>query len=160
MTRQGMGSRYFNNVIRETLPCPPSGVKREVKVELEHMLSDVHQMFQSKIQSMIQERSSLAPPIYLLPHIFRASFEARFLASNQRTKGAAENDDVTVSSMESALVDGHLHARCLVCLQSARNVIPGQTLTIGYGRSRVALGRSNSLNFNRHPPSSELTFVN
>ena len=50
MTRQGMGSRYFNNVIRETLPCPPSGVKTEVKVELEHMLSDVHQMFQSKIQ--------------------------------------------------------------------------------------------------------------
>ena len=32
----------------------------------------------------------------------------------------------------------------LVFLQPACNVIPGQTLAIGYGRSRVALGRSNS----------------
>ena len=46
--------------------------------------------------------------------------------------------------LKSALFDGHLHARCLVCLQPAHNVIPGQTLAIGYyGRSRVALGRSN-----------------
>ena len=48
-------------------------------------------------------------------------------------------------TLKSALVDGHLHAQCLVCLQPAHHVIPGQTLAIGYGRSRVALGRSNHL---------------
>ena len=32
-----------------------------------------------------------------------------------------------------------------------RNVIPGQTLAIGYGRSRVALGRSNSFQLQQTP---------
>ena len=54
-------------------------------------------------------------------------------------------------TLKSALVDGHLHARCLVCLQPARKVIPGQTLAIGYGRSRVALGRSNSFKLQQTP---------
>ena len=47
-------------------------------------------------------------------------------------------------TLKSTLVDGHLYAQCLVCLQLARNVIPGQMLAIGYSRSRVALGRSDS----------------
>ena len=54
-------------------------------------------------------------------------------------------------TLKSALVDGHRHAGCLVCLQPARNVIPSQTLAIGYGRSRVALGRSNSFKLQQTP---------
>ncbi|CAL8340592.1 unnamed protein product [Boreogadus saida] len=35
--------------------------------------------------------------------------------------------------------------------EPVRNVIPGQTLAIGYGRSRVALGRSNSFKLQQTP---------
>ena len=62
------------------------------------------------------------------------------------TEGVAENNDVTVN-----LVDRHLHAQCLICLQPPRNVIPGQTLAIGYGGSRVALGRSISFKLQQTP---------
>ena len=54
-------------------------------------------------------------------------------------------------TLKSALVDGHLYAQCLVCLQLARNVIPGQMLAIGYVRSRVALGRSDSFKLQQTP---------
>ena len=37
------------------------------------------------------------------------------------------------------------------CLQPARIVIPGQTLAIGYGKSRVALCRSNSFKLQQTP---------
>ena len=53
--------------------------------------------------------------------------------------------------LKSILVDGHLHASCLVCLQNARNVIPGQILVIGYGSSRVALGRPNGFKLKQTP---------
>ena len=53
--------------------------------------------------------------------------------------------------LKSALVDGHLHAPCLVCLQLACNGIPGQTIAMGYGRSRVALGRSNRFKLQQTP---------
>ena len=85
---------------------------------------------------------SLAPPAKVLqlnlnsPSVLRLGlrYVSRFspskcCASDQREEGVAESYDVS--------------ARCLVCLQPARNVIPGQTLAIVYGRSRVALGKSN-----------------
>ena len=62
-------------------------------------------------------------------------------------------------TLNSAPVDGHLQALYLVCLQPARNVIAGQIVTIGYGRFRVAMGRSNSFKL-QQTPSSELTLVN
>jgi len=74
-----------------------------------------------------------------------------FLRPNFVRPISEQREWLRTMTLKSALVDGHLHAQCLVCLQPARNVIPGQTLAIGYGRSRVALGRSNSFKLQQTP---------
>ena len=75
-----------------------------------------------------------------------------FLHPNFLPPISEQREWLRTMTLKSALVDGHLHARCLVCLQLVRNLIPGKTLTIGYGRSRwVTLGRSNSFKLQQTP---------
>jgi hypothetical protein len=100
----------------------------------------------------------LCPPKYFLSilislhyYVWVCSMLVGFLCQTFLRPISEQREWLRRMTLKSALVDGHLHEQCLVCLQPARNLIPGQTLAIGYGRSRVALGRSNSFKLQQTP---------